>query len=961
MPAVTDLSMLAPGAQVVVRDEEWLVRAAQPTRTDGIMVQVTGTSELVRDTEATFFSSLDAITPMRPEDTTLVADPTPNFRRSRLWIESLLRRAPLPAEETRLAAAHRQLLDELDYQRRPVQVALEALRPRLLIADAVGLGKTLEVGMILTELIRRGRGERILVVTPRHILEQFQHEMWTRFAIPLVRLDSEGIQRVRQRIPATRNPFTYYSRAIISIDTLKNAGAYRHHLEGIRWDAVVIDECHSLINRGTLNNQLARVLAPRTDALILTSATPHNGQPESFAELVAMLDPTAIADPKHYERADIDHLYVRRHKNSSEVAAEVGRMWADRLAPQGIHVPASPAEEAVFAELADTWLAPMNGSTPGTGKGHKLFPYTLLKAYLSSHRALAETVANRRKVLAGTLDAPKPVSASAPTVSSGPDIEGSANVERSANGEDAALERLAELVDHIDDASATKLAALADALVGCGIGPGATTRAVVFSERHATLEWLAATLPQRLGLPPDAVRLLHGGLADVVQQDVVEEFALAESPVRLLLTGDIASEGVNLHRQCHLLFHFDLPWSLITIEQRNGRIDRYGQVHAPEIRALLMDSRNATISGDLVVLDKLLAKEHAAHLALGDVSGLMGLHSPAAEEHAITQAVAAGDDLDAVVPDAPVDGFDLLLLLTGEGVDEPVQTMDPPSLFACDADFVDAALSETFTDPAASLDLRRETDVGLLSLAPPPDLCRRLEVLPQGYLAERKVLERIKVTSDRAVAEQSLAVARSADDTIWPEVMFLSAQHPLVEWLVDKVLVTVGRNEAPVLVGAVADPTFLIQGVFANHRHQPTITEWFGVDGLGATPRVRPLAEVLAAAKIGPTTPNPATPLDLGTLQALVPVAVTAAREYLSGIRVERARAVGEPIRVHARRLRAWQATATTRAEALAGPARIKRLADIAAIEADTSSLIESMATRGDPMVRIVGAILPAG
>ena len=145
--------------------------------------------------------------------------------------------------------------------------------------------------MILSELIRRGRGEKILVVTPRHILEQFQHELWTRFAIPLVRLDSEGIQRVRREIPGNRNPFTFYKRAIISIDTLKNAGRYRHHLEGIRWDAVVIDECHNLVNRGTLNNQLARVLAPRTEALLLTSATPHNGDPESFAELIRLLDP----------------------------------------------------------------------------------------------------------------------------------------------------------------------------------------------------------------------------------------------------------------------------------------------------------------------------------------------------------------------------------------------------------------------------------------------------------------------------------------------------------------------------------------------------------------------------------------------------------------------------------------------------------------------------------------------
>ena len=275
------LPLIAAGSQVVVRDEEWIVRSTQQTPSDGLLVRCIGTSTLVKDTEATFFTNLDQVEPLRPEDTRLVADDTPNFRTV----------PPLPrvghpqdagAGHARPASpsAISQLLDRLEYQRRAAHKALDRPAPRLLIADAVGLGKTLEVGMILSELIRRGRGEKILVVTPRHILEQFQHELWTRFAIPLVRLDSEGIQRVRRQIPANRNPFTYYKRAIISIDTLKNAGRYRHHLEGIRWDAVVIDECHNLVNRGTLNNQLARVLAPRTEALLLTSATPHNGDPE---------------------------------------------------------------------------------------------------------------------------------------------------------------------------------------------------------------------------------------------------------------------------------------------------------------------------------------------------------------------------------------------------------------------------------------------------------------------------------------------------------------------------------------------------------------------------------------------------------------------------------------------------------------------------------------------------------
>ena len=124
--------------------------------------------------------------------------------------------------------------------------------------------------MILSELVRRGRGERVLVVTPRHVLEQMQQELWTRFALPFVRLDSVGIQRIRQQIPGNRNPFAFYKRAIISIDTLKS-DRYLSHLRKQHWDAVVIDESHNVTGRSQ-NNRLARLLASRTDSLPTTVA-----------------------------------------------------------------------------------------------------------------------------------------------------------------------------------------------------------------------------------------------------------------------------------------------------------------------------------------------------------------------------------------------------------------------------------------------------------------------------------------------------------------------------------------------------------------------------------------------------------------------------------------------------------------------------------------------------------------
>ncbi|MEZ5264720.1 MAG: DEAD/DEAH box helicase [Acidimicrobiales bacterium] len=329
----------------------------QDTPADGRLVRCIGLSPLVRDTEATFLTTLDRIEPLRPEDTGAGARRFPRFPTQPPLPRGRPAQDAHPGHRPRLGR-HPEAVARTARVPAPGRAkALTTLRPRLLIADAVGLGKTLEVGMVLSELIRRGRGDKILVVTPRHILEQFQHELWTRFAIPLVRLDSEGIHRMRRQIPANRNLFTVFRRAIISIDTLKNAGRYRHHLEGIRWDAVVIDECHNLVNKGTLNKLLARVLAPRTDALLLTSATPHNGDPESFAELIRLLDPTAVVDAKRLAKADIAHLYVRRHKAHDEVAPELGSRWADRLDPRPLAVPASPQEDDCSASWP-TWTNP---------------------------------------------------------------------------------------------------------------------------------------------------------------------------------------------------------------------------------------------------------------------------------------------------------------------------------------------------------------------------------------------------------------------------------------------------------------------------------------------------------------------------------------------------------------------------------------------------------------------------
>ena len=139
-------------------------------------------------------------------------------------------------------------------------------------------------------------------------------------------------------------------------------------------------------------------------------------------------------------------------------------------------------------------------------------------------------------------------------------------------------------------------------------------------------------------------------LPDDTVQDVVDGFGQASSEIRVLLASDMASEGLNLHHECHQLVHYDLPWSFIRIQQRNGRIDRYGQLHAPEISALAL-AGDDDVTSDLKVVTKLLKKEYEANRALGDAGVLLDLHDAEIEEREVMKAIREGQDLDDVVPD----------------------------------------------------------------------------------------------------------------------------------------------------------------------------------------------------------------------------------------------------------------------------------------------------------------------
>lgn len=223
------MSTFAPGMRVIIRDEEWIIKKCDNNSYGHTTLQCSGTSPLVKDKTAYFLSDLERIEIVDPTKTKLVVDNSSHYTRSRLFMESQWRQM-IPTDAD-LHIGHHAVMNVLPYQLEPARVSLKRPKQRILIADAVGLGKTLEAGILMSELIARGKGQRILVVTVKSMMTQFQKEMWERFTIPLISLDSAAIQKIRRDMPTNHNPFHYYDKTIVSIDTIKRDVEYRTHLE----------------------------------------------------------------------------------------------------------------------------------------------------------------------------------------------------------------------------------------------------------------------------------------------------------------------------------------------------------------------------------------------------------------------------------------------------------------------------------------------------------------------------------------------------------------------------------------------------------------------------------------------------------------------------------------------------------------------------------------------------------
>ena len=498
------------------------------------------------------------------------------------------------------------------YQLEPLRKALKLPRVNLFIADDVGLGKTIEAGLILRELLMRQKVRRVVICAPPSVVVQWREEMESRFGLGFVILDREFVASCRRDRGFGVNPWTTHTRFILSHALLRDE-AYAAPLRDWLGDfaassLLILDEAHNAAPASgakyAVDSQFTlsvREIAKRFEHRLFLSATPHNGHSNSFAALLEILDPqrfcrgVPVSDPKI-----LDPVMVRRLKEDLR-AIEGGfpRREVKRIEIAGL--PADAVELVLsqkLAEYRDAREQRIKDQPPADKSASSLVLVSLQKRLLSSFEAFARTLRVHRRAVeqraavsnAASLDLLHATPSSDDDRADLPETEVEAEEEASVEAatathspastlELALLKEMTERVDAVRHLPDARVRWLHDWIRKEMFTDGRWNerRFVIFTEYADTKRYLVTQLESLLG-NQGAGRILtfHGGMNENAREDVKRAFnaSPSEHPVRILVATDAAREGVNLQNHCADLFHFDLPWNPSRMEQRNGRIDR---------------------------------------------------------------------------------------------------------------------------------------------------------------------------------------------------------------------------------------------------------------------------------------------------------------------------------------------------------------------------------------------------
>ena len=522
------------------------------------------------------------------------------------------------ADVRNIQAPFRSGIDIEDYQLDPVVRAIQMPRVNLLVADDVGLGKTIEAGMVALELIIRHRARKILIVCPSSLQIQWQEQMRDKFGLDFRIVNSQLMKDLRRQRGIHVNPWNHFPRLITSIDFLKRERPLRMFREILpgpndpiyprKFDLMIVDEAHNCAPSGrgkyatdSLRTKALRLLVPHFEHKLFLTATPHNGYPESFSALLELLDNQRFARSTKPDRKQLETVMVRRLKSELPPNWDGSPRFPKRsLEP--LEVPYTDEEREIHSALKTYGKLRAKRARDNAESTATDFVMKTLKKRLFSSPASFITTLDKHKVSLQT--AKKKKGAAKPSF-------GILKREIDRIEEDYAIDEDYDeaTVDAVDTASrlfsepsdeelrllktmrdwAERACAQNDskcrkliAWLKEHIRPNkkwSDQRVIIFTEYRATQKWLSEVFATEGFSGQDRLMTMYGGMDSNQREEIKAAFQSSpdQSPVRILLATDAASEGIDLQNFCSKLIHYEIPWNPNRMEQRNGRIDRHGQ------------------------------------------------------------------------------------------------------------------------------------------------------------------------------------------------------------------------------------------------------------------------------------------------------------------------------------------------------------------------------------------------
>lgn len=530
------------------------------------------------------------------------------------------------------------------YQLEPLRRALQSPRTNLLLADDVGLGKTIEAGLVIQELLLRHRARSVIVVCPPGLSVKWQDEMREKFGLDFVIVNSELMAQVRRSHGLNANPFRLFPRVIVSMAWLPSLRAQRllrdmyaqvrdtGNAQRFAFDILVVDEAHHVAPsspsaaggaRGyAVDSQrtvAARALAENCEHRLFLSATPHNGHPESFTALLEMIDGRRFSRGAILDEDALRDVAVRRLK------AELKDK--DFKARQIKSIPFTPSEseQSAFADLDQILTASARAN--GRQRSGDIVSMLLKKRFLSSPWSFARTMQlyeqaagtgrlpelgddddYYQEVLGSQQSDEEEGEQDQPEFSTLRKSKGSDPLVAGTSGEITALADWGRGYEHRPDSRLESLLTFLDATCRPDGKTWSNERVVIFTEYATTLDWIVGILNQR-GYGP-ILATIQGSTPSEEREDTRARFSEdpSKEPVRVLVATDSAGEGIDLQAHCHRLVNFDVPFNPSRLEQRIGRIDRYGQLKVPEIYHFAPVTTSTTFDADMDFMRRIAEK-----------------------------------------------------------------------------------------------------------------------------------------------------------------------------------------------------------------------------------------------------------------------------------------------------------------------------------------------------------------